>query len=129
LESELKEAMAKGAVVVGNLEKKDVELQQIRQRLSETEAALRSRARDGAQLADGARLQGDLALREVIGRLAADIVRLSNRPEETAPRLPAASPDRNRRRAPRAPSSQGPDTPESIGAAKVRHLQPTAPER
>jgi len=128
LEAELNEAIAKGALIVADLEKKDRELHESRRRFSETDASPSSRkpvsdsvpAEQGLSAADGARLQGDLALREAIVRLAADVVRLSGE---------APGPSKTRRRASRAPSSQGPDAPKGMGATKLRQLQPTAPER
>jgi chromosome segregation ATPase len=136
LEVELNEAMAKGAIIVADLEKKDRELQDARRRLSEIETAPAPREpsikyaaveqdRPAADSA-GAGLQGDLALREAITQLAADVVRLSGGPGDEAPR-----PGRNKtkRRASQAPSSQGPDAPKSIGSAKLRQLQSTSPER
>jgi chromosome segregation ATPase len=127
LEDELKQAMSKGAIIVADLERKEGELRETRRQLSEAAAATSLRARaEGPPVVDGAQLQGDLALREIIARLAADIVRLSGTTEES-PRAP--SPGKNRRRASRAPSSQTPDAPKGVGSAKTRQLQPTAPER
>ena len=71
--------------------------------------------------------QGDLALREAITRLAADVVRLSSAPANAAA-LPA-KPGKNRRRESRAPSSQGPDTGEGAAPSKLRQLQSTVPQR
>jgi len=135
LETELSEAMAKGAIIVADLEKKDRELQEIRRRLSEIETVRPSREpapeRVTAELdrptADGAGVQGDLVLREAIARLAADVVRLSGAPGDEAQRAPGRN--KTKRRTSQAPSSQGPDSPKSIGSAKLRQLQSTAPER
>jgi chromosome segregation ATPase len=135
LDAELNEALTKGALVVADLEKKDGELQQTRQRISEIEAALAGReqapeglvAEQDRRLANGVGMSGDLALREAIARLAADIVRLSGAPADEASRTPGRS--KTKRRESPAPSSQGPDTPKGIASAKLRQLQPTAPER
>ena len=135
LEAELNEAMAKGAIIVADLEKKDRELQEIRRRLSEVETAPPSRepaprsvtAEQDRPTADGAPVQSDLVLREAIARLAADVVRLSGASGGEAPRAPGRS--KTKRRASQAPSSQGPDNPKSMGSAKLRQLQSTAPER
>jgi hypothetical protein len=137
LEAELNEAMAKGAIIVADLEKKDRELQDASRRLSEIETAPASHEPSIKRAADeqerpaadgaGAGLQGDLALREAMARLAADVVRLSGGAGDEAPRAPGRN--KTKRRASQAPSSQGPDAPKSIGSAKLRQLQATGPER
>ncbi|WP_158813729.1 hypothetical protein [Methylocapsa sp. S129] len=153
LNAALGEALAKGATLVADLEKKNAELTQTRQRLSEVETAAREQAREAAATESGRErvngaghdpvpadavkdakrdadsgAQGDLALREAIARLAADVVRLSGAPAEEAP--PRAKPSKTGRRVTRAPSSQGPDTGEgAASSAKPRQLQSTAPGR
>jgi uncharacterized membrane protein len=119
--------MAKGAIIVADLEKKDGELQQLRRKLADLETAPTPDVAP-AQPAAAAAPQDDLALREAIARLAADVVRLSNAAEEEPRRGPGRGKSR-RRPSQAAPSSQGPDAPKAIGAAKLRQLQPTAPER
>lgn len=140
LKSTLGEALAKGATVVAALEKKSSELDLSRTRLSEIEALAAERGRaletaaleKGRQHANGgerepeSRTQGDLALREAITRLAADVVRLSDAPADAPP---ASKPGKPRRRESRAPSSQAPVTGQSVAAAKLRQLQPTGPDR
>jgi hypothetical protein len=131
LQVELNDAMAKGAIIVADLEKKDGELQQLRRKLADLETAPTPTPTPDvapAQPAAAAAPQDDLALREAIVRLAADVVRLSNTAEEEPRRGPGRGKSR-RRPSQAAPSSQGPDAPKAIGAAKLRQLQPTAPER
>jgi predicted nucleic acid-binding Zn-ribbon protein len=153
LNAELRAALTKNATIIGNFEKKNGELERTRQRLVETEALAASRlqtleaaaAENNRRRADSvARLstpagsdkdarresdsnvQGDKALREAISQLAADVARLSEAPADASPRLP---PGKIRNRDSRAPSSQGPDTADSVASANLRQLQPTAPER
>jgi hypothetical protein len=152
LKAELGEALAKKTAASADLEKKNAELEQARERLSQIEAAAASRERapetaaieGDRQFALGAPpdqaeavgedanrhsaplAQGDLALREAIVRLAADVARLSGAADAAAP---PAKPGKAARRASRAPSSQGPDAAEEVVSAKLRQLQPTAPER
>jgi hypothetical protein len=143
----------KGAVFVADIEKTNAELQQTRQRLLQLEAALtsRQRASEGASIAGGWRPDngathdkaaagadnigldagvgppGDLALREAISRLAADIVRLSGASGDGAALLPNLG--KSKRRESRTPPSQRPETPKGVASAHVRQLQSTAPER
>ena len=154
LSAELREALAKGAIVAADLDKKNGELERTRQSLVEAEAlaatrqqALEAAAAEGARERvhgaaresapgdsdndvkrdSGAGAEGDQALREAIARLAADVVRLSGAPADSRPlRL---RPGKVRRRDARAPSSQGPEAGEGVASAKLRQLQPTAPER
>jgi DNA repair exonuclease SbcCD ATPase subunit len=133
LETALDEAMAKGAIIVADLEKKDRDLQEIRRKLAEMEAApplrepaLQRPAASQDQPAGGAGSQGDLALREAIAQLAADVVRLSGASGDKAQ---APGRGKTKRRTSQVPSLQGPDTPKSIGPAKLRQLQSTSPER
>jgi chromosome segregation ATPase len=133
LNAELGEALAKGAIIVADLEKKNSELAQTHQRLAEIEAAaVRERARaDAGQGANGdadSRTQGDLALREAIARLAADVAQLNSSATDTA--QPRPTPGKTRRRETAGPSSQGRETVEGAAAsASLRQLQPTAPQR
>ena len=147
LKAELGEALAKGALIVADLEKKNSELASTRQRLSQIEASAATIESERQHVNGAARhqapananadkdirrdsdaaAQGDLALREAIARLAADVVRLSSAPANAAP-VPA-KPDKIRRREPRAPSSQGPGTGEGAAPSKLRQLQSTLPQR
>jgi chromosome segregation ATPase len=111
LNATIAEALAKGAIVVADLEKKNAELERTRQRLSEIEAGG----------------QSDLALREAISRLAADVARLSGATADIS--TSEQKSDKPKRRESRAPSSQGPDSVAGVASAKLRQLQPTAPQR
>jgi hypothetical protein len=129
------------------------ELRQARQRLLEFEPApdLRTRAPEvaaadtGRRLANGAPLglapaiaddirldpgfapSGDLALREAISRLAADVARLSGAAGDGAPL--SAKPGKSRRRETRGLLPQGADPSKGAVAAQVRQLRSMAPER
>ncbi len=129
------------------------ELQQTRRRLLELEAAptLRQRAPDGASIdgvgrlingatpgqgpADAANIRleaglgspGDLALREAISRLAADLVRLSGASGDEAALLP--KPGKSRRRESRSLLPQATDPSKGAASAQVRQLRSMAPER
>jgi chromosome segregation ATPase len=154
LKAELGAALTKSATVVADLEKKNGELDQTRQRLVEIEASAATRqqaleaattensrqrangaARDPAQVGSDqdvrresdANVQGDQALREAISQLAADVARLNEASGDASPSV--LRPGKIRRRESRAPSSQGPDTADSVASAELRQLQSTAPER
>jgi hypothetical protein len=129
------------------------ELQQVRQRLLELEVAPTSRQRapetapvdSGGRPANGAapgpapanvaniRLEaglgspGDLALREAISRLAADLVRLSGASGEGAAVLP--KPGKSKRRESRSLLPQTADPSKGAASAQVRQLRSMAPER
>jgi hypothetical protein len=124
------------------------ELRQARQRLQAFEAApgLRARAPEGAAIDAGRRLangalanaddirldpefapSGDLALREAISRLAADVARLSGASGDGAA-LPA-KPGKSRRRETRGLLAQGADPAKGAASAQVRQLRSMAPER
>jgi chromosome segregation ATPase len=131
LSAKLNEALAKGAMIVADLEKKESELRETRERLAKVEATIASRDEPPA-LPDKSRLssdfgsQGDLALRETISRLAADIVRLSAAEEEDAQR---PNQGKAKRRGSRPPSSQGLGASKGMASTKLRQLQSTVPER
>ena len=145
LNGELGAALAKSAGLVADLEKRSAELGQTRRRLGEIEAlaatrlqALESGAAENRRRADGGYMRdsdpatrGDLALRDAISRLAADVARLSS---SSGNALSIRSrPGKIRRFEPRVLSSQTQDPGAGAGAGAVpaqpRQLQPTAPER
>jgi predicted nucleic acid-binding Zn-ribbon protein len=129
------------------------ELQQARQRLAELEAAPTSRPRalEGASIDGGGRLAngatpgqapadadnirldpgfgspGDVALREAISRLAADLARLSGASGDGAALLP--KPGKSKRRETRSLLPQGADPSKGPASAQVRQLRSMAPER
>jgi chromosome segregation ATPase len=129
------------------------ELRRARQRLLEFEAApgLGARAPEGAAIDAGRRLanggppgpapavadhirldsefepSGDLALREAISRLAADVARLSGALGDGAA-LPG-KPGKSRRRETRGLLAQGADPTKGAASAQVRQLRSMAPER
>jgi chromosome segregation ATPase len=134
LNAALNDALSKGAITVADLEKKSGELERTRQRLSgmEASAAAREQQVGGSdsevRRASEVSTQGDLALRAAISQLADDVARLSGAAADES--VLAAKPARNRRRGDsRAPSSQGPEISQEVAPAKLRQLQPTAPER
>jgi chromosome segregation ATPase len=154
LNAALDAALSKNTTVVADLEKKNGELDQTRQRLAEIEALAATRqqaleaataesnrqsangaARDAAQAGSDkdvrresdADARGDQALREAISQLAADVARLNEASDDASPS--ALRPGKIRRRESRAPSSQGPDTADDVTSAKLRQLQSIAPER
>jgi hypothetical protein len=125
------------------------ELQQFRQRLLEPEAAptFRQPAPEATQIDSGGRFAngaapadvanirldagigspGDLALREAISRLAADLVRLSGASGEGAALPP--KPGKSKRRDSRGLLPQGADPSKGAASAQVRQLRSMAPER
>jgi hypothetical protein len=116
LSAELGQAMASNEAAAAALAVKNGELERSRRRLSELEAsaAARERAPDG-----------DLALRQAIAQLAADVLRLGGAAAESRPL--EASADRIMRREPQAPFSQGPAKGEGLAPAKLRELQSMVP--
>jgi chromosome segregation ATPase len=128
----LNEALSKMAVAVADLEKKENELAATRRRLSAVEtasAAANSRVRDAGNSENLAPppVDGDLALRAAISRLAADVVRLSEGPTDLA--TPIANRAKSKRRESAAPPSQGPNIGDAAAPAKLRQLQASAPQR
>jgi predicted nucleic acid-binding Zn-ribbon protein len=124
LNAELGEALSKRSALVAELEKKNNELEQANQRLS-AEASQAPAIDGGRRHANGAQPgefspPGDVALREAIARLAADVVRLGGAPAE-APLVRPNSSLVNLRES-RAPSSQGPDLAEDATPAKLRQF-------
>ena len=113
LSAELGAASAKTAATAAELERKNGELERTRQRVAELEGARTP--------------EGDLALRQAIAQLAADVVRLS------AASADGQASNSNAGRAvwrdPQAPSSQGPDKTETAAPVKLRELQSMIPGR
>jgi len=130
---------------VGEAASLSAELRQVRQRLLELEAApaMSAPAPEGAPIngapsglapaAGHIRLDqepapsGDLALREAISRLAADVARLSGAAGDGAA-LPA-KPGKSRRRETRSPLPQPAESSKGAASAQVRQLRSMAPER
>lgn len=106
------------------------QLREARQRLLALEGAPAALAPGGA---DDIRLDpkfaaaGDLALREAISRLAADVARLSGGSGEGV--AGPAKPGKSRRREPRGLPPQAVDPSKGAVAAQVRQLRSMAPER
>ncbi len=133
--------------------KLDAELHEARRRLADLEAApaVRQRAAEQASI-DGGRLlvngaapgrpssdaasirlepdlgsPGDVALREAISRLAADLTRLSGASADGA--APLATVGKSRRREARSLPALGADQAKGAASAQVRQLRSMAPER